>query len=194
MLALLPLLVLAYLIGSISSAIVVAKCMNLPDPRQQGSGNPGATNMLRIGGKKAAALTLAGDMAKGLVPVVLVNLASAEPVLISLVWLAAFLGHLYPVFFAFKGGKGIATFWGGLFGFAPFIALAWGLVWLAVAGIFRKSSLAALCSSSIVPLALYYKDPSYLLPGLLIVGLIFWRHKSNIKRLWMGQEPSIGKK
>lgn len=191
MLTFLPILLFAYLLGSLSSAILVAKALGLPDPRQHGSNNPGATNMLRLGGKKAAILTLMGDMLKGFLPCALVNLAAGEPVLTGLVWLAAFMGHLYPVFFQFKGGKGIATFWGGLFGFAPWVALAWGMIWLVIAAIFKKSSLAALFASSMMPMLLSFIDKRYLLAALAAVVLIFWRHRSNIQRLWRGEEPSI---
>jgi len=134
----------AYLMGSIASAVVVARLMGLPDPRTQGSGNPGATNVLRLGGKKAAALTLLGDVLKGVIPVLAARLAGLPETGVALVALAAFLGHLYPVFFGFKGGKGVATAFGVLVAGAPLLGLAILVTWLAVAFASRISSLSAL--------------------------------------------------
>ena len=134
----------SYLIGSLSSAIIVCKIMSLPDPRSEGSGNPGATNVLRFGGKKAAAITLAGDMIKGLIPVLIVKYMDMSILTIALVGLAAFLGHLYPVFFEFKGGKGVATMLGVMFGFSWWVGLATAGTWLFMAKIVKISSLSAL--------------------------------------------------
>ena len=134
------LIIIAYLIGSLSSAIIVCKLMGLPDPRGEGSGNPGATNVLRFGGKKAAAITLLGDTLKGLLPVLLAKYLDITILGIALVGLAAFLGHLYPIFFEFKGGKGVATMLGVLFGFSWWIGLATAGTWLFVAKILKISS------------------------------------------------------
>ncbi|MDH5661093.1 MAG: glycerol-3-phosphate 1-O-acyltransferase PlsY, partial [Gammaproteobacteria bacterium] len=134
-------IIASYLIGSLSSAIIVCKLMGLPDPRGEGSGNPGATNVLRFGGKKPAAITLAGDMIKGLVPVLVAKYIGISIEGIALVGLAAFLGHLYPVFFQFKGGKGVATMLGVLFGFSWWIGLATAGTWLFMAKIVKISSL-----------------------------------------------------
>ncbi|MDH5369489.1 MAG: glycerol-3-phosphate 1-O-acyltransferase PlsY, partial [Gammaproteobacteria bacterium] len=140
-------IIASYLIGSLSSAIIVCKLMGLPDPRGEGSGNPGATNVLRFGGKKPAAITLAGDMIKGLVPVLVAKYIGISIEGIALVGLAAFLGHLYPVFFQFKGGKGVATMLGVLFGFSWWIGLATAGTWLFMAKIVKISSLSALVAT-----------------------------------------------
>ena len=137
------LIALAYLLGSVSTAIIVCKLMGLPDPRTEGSGNPGATNVLRVGGKKAAAITLFGDTLKGLLPVLIARAFTSDPLILGLVGLAAFLGHLYPVFFGFKGGKGVATMLGVLFGYSWWVGLATAATWLIVAKVFKVSSLSA---------------------------------------------------
>ena len=137
---------LAYLAGSVSTAIIVCRLMKLPDPRSEGSGNPGATNVLRVGGKKAAALTLIGDALKGFIPVLVANLIDATPLIVGLTALGAVLGHLYPLFFGFKGGKGVATSFGSLFGISSVVGLLTVTTWLAFSLTFRISSLAALGS------------------------------------------------
>ncbi|MCK5092187.1 MAG: glycerol-3-phosphate 1-O-acyltransferase PlsY, partial [Gammaproteobacteria bacterium] len=146
------LIITGYLLGSISSAIIVCKLMRLPDPRTQGSGNPGATNVMRLGGKKAAAITLAGDMLKGLIPVAIAQSLDMNMLVISSVGLAAFLGHLYPVFFRFKGGKGVATAIGVLLAASWKVGLAVIITWLIVARLLRISSLAALIAFLLAPL------------------------------------------
>ena len=138
------LIIFGYLLGSISSAIIACRLMGLPDPRTEGSRNPGATNVLRFGGKKAGAVSLAGDMLKGVIPVVVAHLASVEPLIVGLTALAAFLGHLYPVFFGFKGGKGVATMLGALLGIHFWVGLATCGVWLFMAFVVKVSSAAAL--------------------------------------------------
>jgi acyl phosphate:glycerol-3-phosphate acyltransferase len=138
----------AYLLGSVSCAIITCKIMGLPDPREQGSGNPGATNVMRFGGRKAAGITLVGDFLKGFIPVYLANALSLPPLLQGLIGLAAFLGHLYPVFFGFKGGKGVATSLGVLLGFSWMLGVAVIGTWLAVYKLGKISSLSALIASA----------------------------------------------
>ena len=189
------LVVAAYLLGSISSAILVCKVMGLPDPREGGSGNPGATNVLRLGGKKAAAITLLGDMLKGLIPVALaVYYFDIQGWMLSLIGFAAFLGHLYPVFFGFKGGKGVATALGVLLGSSLWVGLATIATWLIVAKVFRISSLAALVAIALSPVYLWFAFGQIeMLPvALAMVALLFWRHKANIQRLLEGSESKIG--
>ena len=144
--------VLAYLLGSISSAVVVARVMDLPDPREIGSKNPGATNILRYGGKMAAVLTLAGDILKGVIAVLVARALTADAVIITLCGFAAFLGHLFPVFFGFRGGKGVATALGVWFALNPWVGLALLATWVLMALLFRYSSLAALTASALAPL------------------------------------------
>lgn len=185
---------LAYLVGSVSSAIIVCRLLNLPDPRQQGSKNPGATNVLRLGGKKAAAITLLGDMLKGYLPVVLANALNVGPLPLALVGLAAFLGHLYPLFFEFKGGKGVATALGALAGFSLLLGLAILLTWLAVAAVSRISSLAALTAAALAPLYGWWllKESALTMTIFVMSGLLIWRHRGNIARLLAGEESRIG--
>ena len=184
---------LAYLFGSISSAILVCRVMGLPDPRSTGSNNPGATNVLRIGGKKAAVITLSGDILKGLIPVLVARVLSDDPVLISLVGVAAFIGHLYPVFFSFKGGKGVATASGVFIGLSATVTVVLLLVWITTALIFRYSSLAALVAAASAPLLVLWLLPEldYYLMALVIAALLFWRHQENIERLIAGEESKI---
>ena len=189
-------IVAGYLLGSVSTAIVVCWLLRLPDPRSQGSGNPGATNVLRIGGKKAAIVTLLGDMVKGLLPVVAARFAGLSPTVLALVALAAFFGHLFPVFFGFRGGKGVATAFGTLLGLQPLAALAALATWLAMALVFRISSLAALTTSVLTPLYLWGlgSPVAYVLSFALVAVLLLWRHRANIKRLVAGTESRIGHK
>lgn len=190
------LLVLAgYLFGSLSSAIIVCRLLGLPDPRDQGSGNPGATNVLRIGGKKAAAVTLAGDMLKGLIPVLIARVLGADIVVQSLVATAAFLGHLFPVFFGFRGGKGVATALGVLLGLHWPVGLLTVATWLVVAYLFKISSLAALVAILLTPLYIYWLYPEPVLLGAMVfmAVLLFWRHRSNIRKLMDGTEGRISK-
>ncbi|KHF24409.1 glycerol-3-phosphate 1-O-acyltransferase PlsY [Solemya velum gill symbiont] len=191
------LLILAgYLVGSISSAIIVCRLMGLPDPREQGSKNPGATNVLRLGGKKAAAITLAGDWLKGLLPVLAAKMLEQPLDVIALVGLAAFLGHLYPIFFGFKGGKGVATALGVLFGFSLLTGLGVVAVWLVMALLFRYSSLAALTAMAMAPVIVYLQWNNAFLTACqtLITVILFWRHRTNIERLLNGTEGKIGQK
>lgn len=189
-------IVIAYLIGSLSTAIIACKLTGLPDPRGQGSGNPGATNVLRFGGKKIAIIVLLGDMLKGLLPVLVVSLAGGSSLLIALTGAAAFLGHIYPVFFGFKGGKGVATAFGVILAISWLAGLTVLAVWLVVAFTLRYSSLAALCASLSAPLIcwLYRPEVAILVMMIGMSGLLIWRHQSNIKNLLSGAEPKIGKK
>jgi len=187
---------LAYLLGSISTAIVVCKLMQLPDPRTQGSGNPGATNVLRVGGKIPAAITLFGDMLKGLLPVLAARYLELNILAIALTGAAAFIGHLFPIFFGFKGGKGVATLLGVLFGFSWWVGLATAATWLIIAKVFKLSSLAALIATALAPIYLYFllsdSLPLILTTSIMVI-ILFWRHKSNIQKLLSGSESSIGK-
>lgn len=195
-----------YLCGSVSTAIIVCKLMRLPSPYSAGSGNPGATNVLRIGGKWAAIITLLGDALKGLLPVLLtyVCLASLDTTLSARVsaWLpalagfSAFIGHLYPVFFGFKGGKGVATAFGALAGIAWPVCLLTALTWALVAAISRYSALAALTAFALAPVYAFFWTGGLILTLLLAImsAMIFWRHKGNIKRLLDGTEGRFGKR
>jgi glycerol-3-phosphate acyltransferase PlsY len=189
----LSLILAAYLLGSISSAIIVCRLLGLPDPRTQGSNNPGATNVLRIGGKRAAAATLLGDSLKGLLPVLLCHLFDRSAAVFALVGGAAFLGHLYPVFFGFKGGKGVATALGVQFGWSWMIGAAVTAVWLFMAKVANISSLAALISMALAPLLVWivWPAPELVAMQVFISLLLFWRHRSNIRKLIHGSEGRI---
>lgn len=183
----------AYLLGSVSSAIIVCRLMRLPDPRTQGSNNPGATNVLRIGGKKAAAVTLLGDSLKGLIPMLIAHQLHAGELTLAATGVAAFLGHLYPVFFRFKGGKGVATALGVQIGLQWSFGLLVAATWLLVAKVVNISSLAALISMALAPFFLWFFMPETELIAmqLLISGMLFWRHRSNIRNLISGEEGHI---
>lgn len=183
----------AYLLGSISSAIIVCRIMGLPDPRTQGSNNPGATNVLRLGGKKAAAITLLGDALKGLIPMLVAHALQAPPLILALTALAAFLGHLYPLFFGFKGGKGVATALGTQFGLYWAIGLSVAALWLFVAKVVDISSLAALVAMALAPLIVWWlwPAPELVIMQILMSSLLFWRHRSNIRNLLGGREGKI---
>ena len=185
--------VLAYAIGSISSAIVVSRLFGLKDPRQVGSGNPGATNILRYGGKRAAIITLLGDILKGVIPVIIARLLTDDVWVLALVMLLAFLGHLYPVFHGFKGGKGVATAFGVLTALQPWIGVALIATWLAVAVIFRYSSLAAIVCALLTPFYVWWLLPGapFLYAVLLMTALLLWRHRSNVEKLLAGKEGKI---
>lgn len=180
----------AYLLGSISSAIIVCQLMGLPDPRAEGSGNPGATNVMRIGGKKAAAITLLGDMLKGLLPVLAAHALNVDPFILSGVMLAAFLGHLYPIFFGFAGGKGVATSFGVLLGAHWMVGLAVSLTWFVVYKLFNISSLSALVAAMLAPVYVYLimEMQAVVYVAALIAVTLIWRHKTNIQRLLAGEE------
>lgn len=193
-------LLLAYLIGSISFAVVVSRMMGLADPHTYGSGNPGATNVLRTGNRKAAALTLLGDVAKGVVAVLLARWLAPSLGLsqttVMLVGLAAFIGHLYPVFHGFRGGKGVATAAGVLLALNPLHGLAVLGTWLLVAFTTRYSSLAALVAAVLAPIywMLLHGISASTLAVLVMSALLIWRHRSNIDKLLSGKESKIGGK
>jgi glycerol-3-phosphate acyltransferase PlsY len=184
------LIITAYLFGSVSAAIIVCKVMALPDPRTQGSNNPGATNVLRIGGKKAAAITLVADMLKGFIPVLVAILLNSDELTLALVAIAAFLGHLYPAFFGFKGGKGVATALGVFLALSWPVALAMILTWLLVAYGLKISSMSALVASALSPFYFWWLNGSniFIIMSFFITVLLFWRHRTNIKRLLEGTE------
>ena len=194
----------AYLIGSISFAVVVSKCMRLPDPYSYGSGNPGATNVLRTGNKRAAVFTLLGDALKGWLAVTVARYALGDALLMqgTATWIlcgvviAVFLGHLYPLFHGFKGGKGVATACGILFGINLTLGLATLATWLIVAFFLRYSSLAALAAAVFGPVYfvfLFGFQPMAIALSV-VCALLIWRHRSNIRNLMNGTETRIGKK
>ncbi len=197
--------VAAYLIGSLSFAVIVSRVMGLDDPRSYGSGNPGATNVLRSGSKKAAVATLVLDAAKGWLPVALVYWFGAawglDDTALALAGLAAFLGHLYPVFFRFQGGKGVATAVGVLLGLQPLLALATLGTWLIVVVFTRYSSLASLVAALFAPLYYWFgwnlawpARPPVLAAIAVMSALLIWRHRQNIRRLASGTESKVGGK
>ena len=190
----LALIIAAYLLGSISSAIIVCRIMGLPDPRTQGSNNPGATNVLRLGSKKAAAITLLGDSLKGLIPVVVCHSLDRSAGVFALVGTAAFLGHLYPVFFGFRGGKGVATALGIQFGLHWGIGALVAATWLFMAKVANVSSLAALISMALAPLFIWliWPAPELIVMQKAVTALLVWRHRSNIRNLLSGTEQQIG--
>jgi len=185
----------AYLLGSLSSAVITSRLMGLPDPREEGSKNPGATNVLRLGGKKAAIITLLGDLLKGVVPLMVAKALIAPNEVLAAVGLAAFLGHLYPVFFGFKGGKGAATALGVLAGYSWLVGLAALVTWLSVAFVSRISSLAALTAAALAPVFVWFllHSPVLTVATVLMCSLLFWRHKTNIQRILSGEESKIGR-
>jgi glycerol-3-phosphate acyltransferase PlsY len=184
--------IVAYLIGSISFAVLVSRAYDLPDPRSYGSGNPGATNVLRTGKKLVAALTLLGDGGKGWLAVWGASLV--DPASIYYAGIAAFLGHLFPVFHRFKGGKGVATAAGVLLAFDAWLGLATLASWVAIFALFRVSSLAALVAAVFAPACAFWLfGPSPVLPAVTaIAALLLWRHKENIGRLLRGEEGRVG--
>ena len=193
-------IVAAYLLGSVPFAVVCSRLFGLADPRSYGSKNPGATNVLRSGNKAAAALTLLGDLAKGWLAVYLADQYASRfgfaPVVVALVALAVFFGHLYPVFLKFKGGKGVATAAGVLLAIDPSLGLATLGTWLAVAFVFRYSSLAALVAAAAAPLFAFFlwgSDVMLLAVGIIAMALI-GKHWGNLQRLMVGAEPKIGAK
>jgi len=179
---------LAYLLGSLSFAILLSRLSGGPDPRACGSGNPGATNMLRIAGKRIAVLTLLGDLCKGLLPVLIAEHSGLGVQQQAWVGLAAVLGHLYPLYFGFHGGKGVATAAGLLIGIYPLAAVPTIAAWVLVVGLTRTSSLAALIATPLCLPLLAWRQPEALLPMLLLYGVIIWRHRGNLHDLFVGRE------
>ena len=185
-----------YLLGSVSTAIITCKLMGLKDPRTVGSNNPGATNVLRQGGKKAAAITLFGDMLKGLIPVLIAVSMRTPDAAIAAAGVSAFLGHLYPVYYGFKGGKGVATILGVLLGIHWQLGLGTIAIWLIMAFTFRYSSLSALVASACSPALAWFITQSQVitLSVAFMAVILIWRHQSNIKNLLSGKEDKIGRK
>ena len=185
-----------YAVGSIATAILVARALGLGDPRQSGSGNPGATNILRIGGKKAALLTLLGDLIKGVIPIVAARLLGLEGWALAAVALATFLGHLYPVFFGFRGGKGVATALGILLALLPVLGLSILGLWILVFAVTRVSSMAALLAAiGAVPIVFAVSSATSMrVLVLVLVLLVLWRHRANIRRLLDGSEHPFKKR
>jgi len=184
---------LSYLIGSISTAIITCKIMGLEDPRKVGSNNPGATNVLRHGGKKAAIITLLGDMLKGLIPVLVIVQLQADALTVALVGACALLGHIFPIYYGFKGGKGVATYYGAILGINWLVGLIALTIWLSMAALFKISSLSALVSIFLTPFILWHFSQSVELTmaAALMSLIVFWRHQNNIKQLIQGTEGRI---
>jgi len=185
-----------YLVGSVSTAIITCKLMGLADPRSVGSNNPGATNVLRHGGKKAAIITLIGDVLKGLMPVIAVSMIEPAAAAIAVTGLGAFLGHVFPVYYGFKGGKGVATYYGVLLGFSWIAGIAALLIWLLTAFVSKISSLSALVSAMCAPVILWHlsHSPELTITLCLMTALLLWRHRSNVRNIIDGKEHRIGVK
>lgn len=192
MLSSIALCIFAYLMGSVSTAIIVCKVLRYPDPRSEGSNNPGTTNVLRIAGKFPAILTLIGDVAKGVIPVLVGRWLLMDDYILAMMGLCAFLGHLYPVFFHFEGGKGVATALGVITTLSWSTGLAVMLIWLIVAVLWRFSSLAALISWTLAPLMVYFFAKGFFYPMAVMSILLIIRHRENIKKLLSGTESRIG--
>lgn len=186
---------LAYLLGSVSTGVVVARVLGLQDPRETGSKNPGATNLLRYGGKLAAVLTLLGDIFKGVVAVLVARAVTDDAAILALTGLAAFVGHLWPVFFSFHGGKGVATALGVWLALNPAVGLLLIGTWIAMAVVFRYSSLAALTAAVVAPLYVAWRmpQPAYIAMMAIMSALLVFRHRANIARLLAGTETKIGR-
>jgi len=187
------LIIAAYLLGSVSTAILASQLFNFPDPRSHGSNNPGTTNVLRLGGKIPAAFTLLGDVLKGLIPVIIAKAFGLSDFWIILTAIAAFSGHLYPLYYHFRGGKGVATAMGIFIGLHPVIGLAVLVTWLSAAFAFNISSVAALIAVLFAPFYFYLVTQSSALGfGLLVItAMIYWKHIPNIQKLLMGTESKI---
>lgn len=182
---------LAYLLGSISSAVIFCRLAGLPDPREQGSHNPGATNVLRLGGRLCALAVLLFDMLKGALPVLLALWLALKPSEIGFIALSACFGHIFPIFFQFRGGKGVATAFGAMLPLGLNIAGAVLLIWLIVFIISGYASLSAVISALILPLIVWYLSPELTFPVALVCCLLVYRHHDNIQRLWRGQESRV---
>ncbi|AVQ87317.1 MULTISPECIES: glycerol-3-phosphate 1-O-acyltransferase PlsY [Plesiomonas] len=190
----LGMIICAYLLGSISSAILICRLAGLPDPRETGSGNPGATNVLRLGGRFAALAVLIADVAKGGLPVWLAYKLDLAPPVLGIIAIAACLGHIYPIFFHFQGGKGVATAFGAI---APISWDITGLLsgtWLITLLLTGYSSLAAVITALLAPLYVWWFRPEFTFPVAMLSCLILLRHHENLERLWRGQEPKIWQK
>ena len=189
-------IIIGYLVGSICSAVIVCRLFGFPDPRTAGSNNPGATNVLRLAGKKCAIIVLLVDMLKGFLPVLLANLLGASTISLSFVCLACVLGHMFPVFFQFKGGKGVATALGALLGFNFILGMMVLVTWIVIAYFSRYSSLASILSMVAAPFysILVMRNAEAFIPLMLITLLILYKHHENILRLMDGNESKINLK
>jgi len=188
-------LIASYLLGSVSSAIIICRILGLPDPRTEGSKNPGATNVLRIGGKKVAAFVLIFDGLKGAMPVLLAHYFGLSLFELTIILLSAFLGHVFPIYYGFKGGKGVATYLGGLIGLNFFVGLTFSIIWLIVAKVIKVSSIAALTATLLSPIYFYFittHDVKATLVIFLINLFIYFTHRENIRRIMNGKEGVIG--
>jgi glycerol-3-phosphate acyltransferase PlsY len=190
MIEIVVLLLCSYLLGSLSSAILLSKIMGFKDPRSEGSKNPGATNVLRIAGKKAAFLTLVGDCLKGFIPVLVAAALEVDPLIVALTAFAAFAGHCFPVFFAFRGGKGVATAIAATVGFNWLVGMILIAIWLLFARVFKISSLAGIISFCALPALIYWRVPDLGVTAVFaaISMILIWRHRDNIQRLLSGEE------
>lgn len=190
----LAMIIAAYLLGSVSSAILVCRMLGLPDPRTTGSNNPGATNVLRISNKITAATVLFLDILKGTIPVWGAYFLQIEPIYLGVIGVAACLGHMYPLFFNFQGGKAVATALGTLLPIGLGLGTILIFTWIIVAKLTKYSSLAAIVTVSLAPLYVFLLKPLYVYPTLMLSVLIIWRHKDNILRLLKGTESKISTK
>ncbi len=184
-------IIIGYLVGSINSAILISKAMKLPDPRTHGSGNAGATNVLRTSGKLPAILVLVCDILKGFLPVLIAGFLNVGGIWLGLVALAAVVGHMFPVFFKFRGGKGVATAFGGVLALSPWVALVSMIVWLIVVFVSRYVSLASLIAVALATILVLFVHLHFFLPIAVMAVLIIWRHMDNIDRLRAGTESKI---
>lgn len=185
-------IIIAYLLGSLNMAIIIAKVMNLPDPRSEGSGNPGATNMLRNAGKKEAAMVLVGDCVKGLIAVLIARIFGVQGFMLGIVALAAVVGHVFPLYFRFKGGKGVATTMGAFLALSLWLGVISIAVWVIVAFIWKYASLASLSAVGAgLIVSLFIGHFAFFLPVLLIAALVAWKHLDNINRLKDGTETKM---
>lgn len=185
-------LIIAYLLGSLSMSVIFAKIMGTSDPRTAGSGSAGATNVLRTAGKQQAILVLIGDVLKGLIAIWIAHLLHVKPFMLGLVGLAAVMGHIYPVFFGFKGGKGVATAVGAIFGLSWVTGFLIAIAWAAIAIVTRYASLASIVSVILAPVFLaIFSTGAYFIPAALIAAIVIWKHKDNIARLQSKTENKI---
>ncbi|EKD77850.1 MAG: hypothetical protein ACD_42C00153G0003 [uncultured bacterium] len=185
-------IVIAYLLGSLSTSIILSKVLKAPDPRTEGSGNAGATNILRTLGKKEALVVLVGDILKGLIAVLIGHALQVEGFMLGLVAFAAVVGHVFPLFFKFKGGKGVATSIGCVLGLSFISGIIMAVVWVAVAAIVGYASLASMVSVVVaIILLLIFSKTAYFIPSVLIAALVIWKHTDNIKRLQDKSEPKV---
>ena len=183
--------VIAYLLGSVNTAIITCKLLKCPDPRTEGSKNPGATNVLRVAGRNAAILVLVADILKGFIAVLLAKIFGVSGMGLALVALGATIGHVFPLFYGFDGGKGVATAIGGILGLNLFVGIVTGLIWIITAGVTRLASLASLVAIILANVFILFVNPSYFIPVLGITALVGWRHMQNIARIRAGTEPQM---